>query len=32
MDAFNGKIEIKRIGNATGVEIKNIEVPNKKFR
>jgi hypothetical protein len=24
----NGKIEIKRIGNATGVEIKNIEVPN----
>ncbi|WP_119184293.1 BspA family leucine-rich repeat surface protein, partial [Aliarcobacter cryaerophilus] len=27
----NGKIEIKRIGNATGVEIKNIEVPNKSL-
>ena len=26
--ASNGKIEIERIGNETGVEIKNIEVPN----
>mgnify|MGYP000258090215 CR=1 FL=1 len=27
----NGKIEIKRIGNETGVEIKNVEVPNKSL-
>ena len=26
--ASNGKIEIERIGNETGVEIKNVEVPN----
>jgi surface protein len=27
----NGKIEIERIGNETGVEIKNVEVPNKSL-
>ena len=29
--ASNGKIEIERIGNETGVEIKNVEVPNKSL-